>query len=295
MKKFSALLKKCSICPRNCNVNRLKNELGFCKIGRNPKISSYNLHFGEEPPISGVNGSGTIFFTGCNLRCVFCQNYPISQLHNGNEITISKLAGIMITLQNQNAHNINLVTPTHVVPQIIETILAAKKKGLKLPVVYNSGGYEKIETLKSLEGIVDIYMPDAKYSNDNIAERYSAAKNYLEINKAALKEMYRQVGNLQIKNGIATKGLLIRHLVLPKNIAGSRKVFEFIAKEISPKTYISIMAQYHPAAFGEPRLRRTNKTDDFPELRRKTTGKEYQQVLNWADELGFVNGWRQEL
>ena len=285
MTNFSALLEKCSVCPRNCNVNRLKNELGFCKIGKNPKISAYNLHFGEEPPISGTNGSGTIFFTGCNLRCVFCQNYPISQLCNGNEITVEKLAGIMITLQNQNANNINLVTPTHVVPQIIEAVLLAKNKGLKIPIVYNSGGYEKVETLKLLKGIIDIYMPDAKYADDRSAEKYSDAKNYSEINKAALKEMYKQVGTLQIKNDIATKGLLIRHLVLPENIAGSRKVFEFIAKEISPKTYMSIMAQYHPA----------NRTDEFPELQRKITDKEYQQVLNWADELGLINGWRQEL
>ncbi len=285
MTSFSALIEKCSVCPRNCNVNRLKNELGFCKIGKEPKISAYNLHFGEEPPISGTNGSGTIFFTGCNLRCVFCQNYPISQLYNGNEITVEKLAEIMMTLQNQNANNINLVTPTHVVPQIIEAVLLAKNKGLKIPIVYNSGGYEKVETLKLLKGIIDIYMPDAKYSDDRTAEKYSDAKNYSEINKAALKEMYKQVGALQIKNGIATKGLLIRHLVLPENISGSRKVFEFIAKEISPKTYMSIMAQYHPA----------NKTNDFPELQRKITDKEYQQVLNWADELGLINGWRQEL
>lgn len=285
MTDFSALLSKCSVCPRNCNVNRLKNELGFCKIGRNPKISAYNLHFGEEPPISGVHGSGTIFFTGCNLRCVFCQNYPISQLCNGNEITVEKLAGIMVALQNQNADNINLVTPTHVMPQIIEAVLLAKNKGLKIPIVYNSGGYEKVETLKLLKGIIDIYMPDAKYSDDNISEKYSSAKNYWGVTKETLKEMHGQVGNLQIKNGIATKGLLIRHLVLPENIAGSRKVFKFIAKKISPKTYMSIMAQYHPA----------NKTGDFPELQRKITDKEYQKVLYWADELGLVNGWRQEL
>jgi len=285
MTNFSALLEKCSVCPRNCNVNRLKNEIGFCKIGRNPKISAYNLHFGEEPPISGIRGSGTIFFTGCNLRCVFCQNYPISQRCHGNEITVEKLADIMMALQNQNAHNINLVTPTHVVPQIIEVILLAKNKGLKIPIVYNSGGYEKVETLKLLKGIIDIYMPDAKYSDDKMAEKYSDAKNYWKINKLALKEMHRQVGDLKLKNEIATKGLLIRHLVLPDNIAGSKKGFEFIAKEISPRTHISIMAQYHPA----------NRTDDFPELQRKITDKEYQQVLNWADEFRLTYGWRQEL
>ncbi|MEW6557924.1 MAG: radical SAM protein [Elusimicrobiota bacterium] len=285
MTNFSALLYKCSICPRNCNVNRLKNELGFCKIGKNPKISAYNLHFGEEPPISGYNGSGTIFFTGCNLRCVFCQNYPISQLYHGNEVTVEKLSEIMLKLQNQNAHNINLVTPTHVIAQIAEAILLAKREGLKIPVVYNSGGYEKVETLKLLDGFIDIYMPDAKYSDDKIAEKYSDAKNYWDINKKALKEMYRQVGDLQIKNGVAVKGLLIRHLVLPDNIAGSKKVFEFIATELSKKTYLSIMAQYHPA----------NRTDEFPELQRKITDKEYSQVLNRADEFGLTYGWRQEL
>jgi len=285
MTNFPARLSKCSVCPRNCNVNRLENELGFCKIGKNPKISAYNLHFGEEPPISGICGSGTIFFTGCNLKCVFCQNYPISQRCYGNEITVEKLSGIMMALQNQNANNINLVTPTHVIPQIIEAVLLAKNKGLKIPIAYNSGGYEKIETLKLLEGIIDIYMPDAKYSNDSMAEKYSQVKNYCEINKKSLKEMHRQVGDLQIKNGIAVKGLLIRHLVLPDNIAGSKKIFKFIAKEISPKTYISIMAQYHPA----------NRTDEFPELQRKITDEEYSQVLNWADEFDLTSGWRQEL
>jgi len=285
MTNFSALLEKCSVCPRNCNVNRLKNEIGFCKIGKNPKVSAYNLHFGEEPPISGTHGSGTIFFTGCNLRCVFCQNYPISQLHNGNEITVEKLAEIMMTLQNQNADNINLVTPTHIVPQIIEAVLLAKKKGFNIPIVYNSGGYEKVETIKLLDGIIDMYMPDAKYSDDKSAKKYSDARDYWKVNKAALKEMHRQVGDLQIKNGIAVKGLLIRHLVLPENIAGSKKVFEFISKEISPKTYISIMSQYHPA----------NRTDEFPELQRKITDKEYSQVLNWADEFGLTRGWRQEI
>jgi len=285
MTNFSALLEKCSVCPRNCNVNRLKNEIGFCKIGKNPKVSAYNLHFGEEPPISGTHGSGTIFFTGCNLRCVFCQNYPISQLHNGNEITVEKLAEIMMTLQNQNADNINLVTPTHIVPQIIEAVLLAKKKGFNIPIVYNSGGYEKVETIKLLDGIIDMYMPDAKYSDDKSAKKYSDARDYWKVNKAALKEMHRQVGDLQIKNGIAVKGLLIRHLVLPENIAGSKKVFEFISKEISPKTYISIMSQYHPA----------NRTDEFPELQRKITDKEYLRVINWAGEFGLTRGWRQEI
>lgn len=295
MADFSKLLESCTICPRNCKVNRLKNELGFCKIGKNPKVSSYNLHFGEEPPVSGYNGSGTIFFTGCNLKCVFCQNYPISQLNHGNEISIKKLAEIMIYLQKQNAHNINFVTPTHVIPQILEGLVTAKKDGLKIPIVYNSGGYEKVDTLKLLNGIVDIYMPDAKYSDNKMAEKYSNAPDYWEYNKQVLKEMHRQVGELQVKNGIATKGLLIRHLVLPENIAGSEKVFKFISEEISKKTYMSIMAQYHPAAFNEPRLRRANHADDFDELTRKITEKEYNAALKSADDYGLTRGWRQEL
>lgn len=285
MTDYSALLENCTVCPRNCKTNRLKNELGFCNVGKNPKISSYNLHFGEEPPISGRSGSGTIFFTGCNLKCVFCQNYPISQLHHGNEISIEKLAEIMLLLQKQNAHNINFVTPAHVVPQIIEAAVMAKKKGLKIPLVYNSGGYEKTETLKLLDGIIDIYMPDAKYSDNRMAKKYSNAPDYWEYNKQALKEMHGQVGDLRTKNGIAVKGLLVRHLVLPDNIAGSKKVFEFISKEISKKTYMSIMAQYHPA----------NHADDFDKLNRKITNDEYNTVLKFADDYGLTLGWRQEL
>ncbi|OGS43862.1 MAG: radical SAM protein [Elusimicrobia bacterium RIFOXYD2_FULL_34_15] len=285
MTDYLTLLKECSVCPRNCKINRLKNELGFCGIGKNPKISSYNLHFGEELPISGVNGSGTIFFTGCNLKCVFCQNYPISQLNNGNEVTIEKLADLMLSLQNQKAHNINLVTPSHVVPQIIEAVLIAKQKGLKIPIVYNTSGYDSVKTLKLLEGIVDIYMPDAKYSDKEMAKKYSNVPDYWEINKLALKEMYRQVGNLEIKNKIAVRGLLIRHLVLPDDISGSKKVFEFIAKEISPQAYISVMAQYHPA----------NRTKEYAELERKITQKEYSNVLGIVDKLNLTNGWCQEL
>lgn len=285
MTDYLALLRKCSLCPRNCRVNRLNNELGFCGIGKNPKVSAYNLHFGEESPISGVNGSGTIFFAGCNLKCVFCQNYPISQLNNGNEVTIEKLSERMCSLQSQKAHNINLVTPSHVVPQIIEAILLARKKGLTIPIVYNSSGYDSVGTLKLLEGIVDIYMPDAKYSNSKMAEKYSNVSDYWKINKLSLKEMYRQVGNLKIKDGVAVKGLLIRHLVLPKNISGSKKVFKFIADEISSETYVSVMAQYHPA----------NKSGKYVELDRKITVKEYSDVLEIVDKLNLTNGWCQEL
>ena len=282
---LESLLESCAVCPRVCGVNRLKGELGFCKTGKNPKISAYNVHKGEEPPISGFNGSGTIFFTGCNLKCVFCQNYPISQLHHGNEITIEKLSKIMLDLQNLNVHNINLVTPTHVAPQIIRALFYARKNGLKIPIVYNSGGYESKETLKLLEGIIDIYMPDIKYSDDKMAEKYSSVSNYWGMAAESVKEMYRQVGGLKMKNGIAVKGVLIRHLVLPCNIAGSKKVLKFIAEEISKDTYVSIMSQYHIA----------NKAEEYPELRRKITRKEYSAVLDYADKLGIVNGWRQEM
>jgi len=280
---MKSLLAHCTICPRKCGINRLKNELGFCKIGKNPKISAHNVHKGEEPPISGSGGSGTIFFTGCNLKCVFCQNYPISQLHHGNEITIEKLSWIMLDLQDLKVHNINLVTPTHVVPQIIESIICARNKGLKIPIVYNSGGYESKETLKLLEGIIDIYMPDIKYSDDKMAQKYSSVKNYWKIATEAVKEMFRQVGGLKMKNGIAVKGILIRHLVLPFDIAGSKKVLEFIANEIDKDTYVSIMSQYHIA----------NKAEEYPELCRKVTHQEYSAVLDYADKLGIVNGWRQ--
>ncbi len=277
-------LEHCMLCPRKCGINRLNGMRGYCMIGKNVKVSAYNIHFGEEPPISGVSGSGTIFFAGCNLRCVFCQNYPISQLNNGNEISICNLSDIMIELQDRGAHNINFVTPTHVIPQIISAISGAREKGLNIPIVYNSGGYESVESLKLLEGMVDIYMPDIKYSDDNMAEKYSGAQGYWNIAKEAVKEMYRQVGTLKIQNGIAERGLLIRHLVLPDDIAGSKKVFEFLCEHISAKTYVSIMAQYHPA----------NKSSLYPEIDRKIDAEEYEKVIEYADGLGLCNGWRQD-
>lgn len=259
---------------------------GFCQTGAEVKVSSHNLHFGEEPPISGKTGSGTIFFTNCNLRCVLCQNYPISQLGNGNAVSIEGLGAMMLKLQQQGAQNINLVTPTHVVPQIVQALDWAMERGLSIPIVYNSGGYESVETLAILEEIVDIYLPDAKYADNSKALKYSSAPNYWEVNKLALKEMYRQVGNLQINaDGVATRGLLVRHLVLPNNLSGSAKVLEFLAEEISPALYLSLMAQYHPA----------HKSYDYPELSRSITEQEYQQILDLADSLGLSHGWRQEL
>jgi putative pyruvate formate lyase activating enzyme len=283
--KLNKLLEKCHLCPRKCLVNRLQDEKGFCGAGRRVVVSSYNLHFGEEPPISGYRGSGTIFFTHCNLRCCFCQNYPISQLGNGQEVDISELATMMTKLQKLGAHNINFVTPTHFVPQIVEALEVAVGEGLKIPLVYNSGGYDSVETLQLLDGIVDIYMPDAKYSSPETARRYSKADDYFEVNKKALLEMHRQVGDLKMdKEGIANRGLLIRHLVMPEDVVGSRKVLEFIAKNISQNTYMSIMAQYHPA----------HLAFEFPELSRRISKREYDAVLKMADELGLERGWRQD-
>ncbi|MFB0526237.1 MAG: radical SAM protein [bacterium] len=278
------LLEKCRLCPRKCLVNRLQDEKGFCGAGKRVAVSSYNLHFGEEPPISGYRGSGTIFFTHCNLRCCFCQNYPISHLGNGQEVEISQLAKMMVKLQKLGAHNINFVTPTHFVPQIVEALELAIREGLNIPLVYNSGGYDSVETLKLLDGVVDVYMPDAKYSNPQSARTYSRADDYFEVNKKALLEMHRQVGDLKMdKEGIARQGLLIRHLVMPEDVVGSRKVLEFIAKNISQNTYMSIMAQYHPA----------HLAFEFPELSRRISKREYDAVLKTADELGLERGWRQ--
>jgi putative pyruvate formate lyase activating enzyme len=281
-----ALMGKCTICPRKCAVNRLKNERGICGIGLLPLVSSFNAHFGEEPPISGHSGSGTIFFTRCNLKCVYCQNYPISQLGHGEEVTIQRLAEIMLSLQKDKCHNINLVTPTHVVPQILAALLIASEKGLNIPLVYNSGGYESQETLKLLDGVIDIYLPDAKYSNNGSSLKYSGAGNYVEVNKKTLLEMHRQVGDLVMdEEGIAQRGLLIRHLVLPENISGSKEVLTFIARKISPNTYMSLMAQYHPA----------HRANDYPELSRRVVLEEYAAVLKIARRLGLDRGWKQIL
>ncbi|MDR2709087.1 MAG: radical SAM protein [Elusimicrobiota bacterium] len=278
-------LTHCNLCPIKCGANR-KKQKGVCGAGAEIKIASHNVHFGEEPAISGQKGSGTIFFSYCSLHCKFCQNYPISQLGNGVEISVEKLAQIMLDLQAKQVHNINLVSPTHFFAQIAQGVYLAKTQGLKIPIIYNGGGYENVETLKLLEGSIDIYMPDCKYALDELAYKYSGIKNYCAHNKNALLEMQRQVGQLVLdKNSIAKKGLLIRHLVLPQNLQNSKKVLEFIAKTLSTKTFISIMSQYHPAY----------KAYEFEELSHKLTLSAYQQVLDYMDELGFENGWRQEV
>lgn len=280
------VFKHCQLCGHRCKVDRTRGQFGNCKSSSEVYISSYNLHFGEEPPISGSNGSGTIFFTRCNLNCVFCQNYPISQFGHGNPVSIQKIVSIMIELQNRGAHNINFVSPTHFTPMIVEAILKAKENGLKIPTVFNCGGYETPEMLKLLDGFIDIYMPDAKYSDKSVAIKYSNAPDYPSINKSAIKEMHRQVGDLKLdSSGIAIRGLLVRHLILPGNISDSKCVLKFIAEEISPNTYISIMSQYHPA----------HMSDKFSELSRHLTKKEYSEVIEFAEKIGLRNAFIQWL
>jgi putative pyruvate formate lyase activating enzyme len=280
------LLEHCRICPRECGANRLKDDkLGFCRSGLNPVISSVSPHHGEEPPISGTKGSGTIFFTNCNLRCAYCQNYPISQMGNGAERSAGELACQMLWLQEQGCHNLNLVTPTHFMPQILKALSIAQERGFKLPIVYNSSGYESVETLQLLDGIVDIYLLDMRYGDNRSAVRYSVAPHYVEVNQAAVKEMYRQVGNLALdENGIATKGLIIRHLVLPGGLSGTERVMKFLAEEISRDVYISLMSQYFPAY----------RSREFPELNRRIDEQEYDEAYDIKMKYGLRNGWVQE-
>jgi putative pyruvate formate lyase activating enzyme len=284
-----SMLDSCEVCPRLCAVNRTGGLPGYCGIGRMARIASYGPHFGEERPLVGRFGSGTIFFAGCNMRCLFCQNYQISQLRHGKDVEAAELARIMLELQERGCHNINLVTPSHVVPQILESLLIAVEGGLSIPLVYNTGTYDRIETLELLRGVVDIYMPDAKYGSDEVASGLSDAPNYTGIMHAALKEMYNQVGNLVIEDGIATRGMIIRHLVLPGDLAESRKVMRFIAKEISKDTYVNIMDQYFPYWKA--------KETGLPEsglkslLARTITREEYNSVLEYASKEGLHRGF----
>jgi len=279
-------LSHCALCPRECGINRLRGERGFCGSGEEPVVASWNLHRWEEPPISGTRGSGTIFFSHCTGRCLFCQNYPISQLGVGNVVTTGDLADIMLELQDRGAHNINLVTPTHFVPQIILALLKAVPRGLHLPLVYNSSGYENEGTLRLLEGVVDVYLPDAKYADDSIARELSGFVEYVTHNRAALLEMYRQVGDhlLLDEKGIAVRGVIIRHMVLPGGMAGTGAVMRWIADHLSPHVHVSIMDQYFPA----------HKAVGHPTLGRKITPEEYQSAFEALDEAGLENGWLQE-
>ncbi len=272
------ILEECTLCPRRCRVNRFKGERGFCKTGVKPVISSWGPHFGEERPLVGRRGSGTIFFTHCNLGCIYCQNWTISHLGEGEETTTENLSRIMLMLQSEGCHNINLVTPTHQVPMIVESILLAKDRGLDIPIVYNSGGYESLETIKLLEGIIEIYMPDLKYMSEKYSKKYSLAEDYPEVAKSAIKEMHKQVGDLIIdRRGIAVRGLLVRHLVLPDDIAETEKVVRFIADEISLNTYINIMDQYRPCY----------RAHEFPELSRRISTDEYRDAINIALRVGL--------
>ncbi|WP_353683525.1 radical SAM protein [Thermodesulfovibrio sp. 3907-1M] len=279
IEKAFEILKDCTLCPRNCYVDRTSGRKGACKVLIKPYVSSWGPHFGEEAPLVGRYGSGTIFFGFCNLSCVYCQNWTISHLGEGEEISYDELAQLMIFLQNSGCHNINLVTPTHQVPQIIKSIYIAREQGLRIPIVYNCGGYEAIETLKILDGIIDIYMPDFKYADSALAEKYSKVKNYTEFAKKALKEMHRQVGDLIInEEGVAVRGLLVRHLVLPNNIAGTQEIVKFIAEEISKNTYINIMDQYRPCW----------QAEEYPELNRRITQKEFEDAVNMALKYGLT-------
>ncbi len=269
-------LGNCDLCPRRCRINRLKGEKGFCQTGRFAVVSSAFLHFGEEKELVGRGGSGTIFFANCNLKCIYCQNYDISHLGEGREVTADELAQIMLTLQAQGAENINFVTPTHVVAQLVEALCIAVNEGLSLPLVYNSGGYDSGDVLRLLDGIFDIYMPDMKYSSNEVAEELSAVLQYWDVAKEALKEMYRQVGDLKIEGGVAKKGLLVRHLVLPSRLGGSFAVLDFI-KEVSPSACVNIMEQYHPCY----------EAYKVKELRRRITSDEYREVLLYARKIGL--------
>lgn len=273
------LLKSCTVCPRNCGVDRTQDEKGFCSAGHLPEVSSYAPHFGEEGPLVGRHGSGTIFLTHCNLGCLFCQNYAISHGGDGRIFSVPEFAEIMLGLQRMGCHNINFVSPTHFAPQILASLPLAIEKGLRIPLVYNTGGYDSLKTLKLLEGVFDIYMPDFKYISGEVAKKYSQAEDYPLVAKQAIKEMYRQVGNLQVdREGIAVRGLLVRHLVLPAGLAGTRETMRFLATEISPDTYVNIMDQYYPCG---------NIPNDSP-LRRRITEEEYKYAVSAAKAEGIT-------
>ena len=272
------MLTECCLCSRHCGVNRLIGESGKCRTTSQAVVSSYGPHFGEESPLVGRHGSGTIFFTFCNLRCIFCQNYTISQLGEGSVVGSKELAKMMLSLQAKGCHNINLVSPTHVVPCILEALELAVSGGLYLPLVYNTGGYDSVETLELLDGVVDIYMPDMKYSDEKTAEQLSGIKGYPQVNQAAVKEMHRQVGDLQLdESGVAQRGLLVRHLVLPNRLAGTEEVVRFLAREVSTNTYLNIMAQYRPCY----------KAFDIPQLARPLNRQEFSEAIDLAHQQGL--------
>ena len=279
-------LEKCEICPHECGINRTKKQIGRCKSTDKIKIALYSIHKFEEPCISGGNGSGTVFFSNCNLNCIYCQNYEISQEGKGKEISVEELADIFIKQQNRKAENINLVTPTSYTLQIIEAIKIAKKRGLNIPIIYNTNGYEKVETLKLLEGYVDVYLPDLKYYDDELGKKYSKVDKYFEIAVKAIKEMYRQVGSPKLdERGMIKSGLMIRHLVLPNNIENSKKILKWIKENIDENVYVDIMAQYFP----------TYKAKESKDLNRKLTKEEYKEIEEYVYDLNIKNGYMQDL
>ncbi|MDD2900345.1 MAG: radical SAM protein [Desulfuromonadaceae bacterium] len=276
----------CDLCPHDCGVNRIKGERGVCRAGLKPKVASANIHRGEEPPISGTNGSGTIFLSGCSLMCTYCQNFPISQFGNGEEISTAELAARMLKLQKQRVHNINFVTPTHFLPQILAALWLAIPRGFLLPIVWNTSGYEKIDSLKLLDGIVSIYLPDMKYSDDVQARSISGAPVYSSYNRAAVLEMLHQVGHLQIdENGVATQGLIVRHLVLPEGRAGSLETLPWIAENLGKETHIALMSQYFPAHMATAR----------EGLHRPVNHAEYDAAVSALEKADLENGWVQDL
>ena len=276
----------CRVCPRRCGVARLAGEVGRCGVGPRPVVASHNLHRGEEPCLSGQRGSGTVFFTGCSLACVFCQNFPISQLRKGNEVGVERLAEMMLELERRGAHNINFVTPSHQVPAILEGLRLAAAAGLRLPIVWNSSAYESLETLALLDGIVDLYLPDLKYADGAAAERLSGAADYVEVARSAIREMHRQVGGLELgADGVAVRGLLVRHLVLPNGLAGTSSTLAFLARELGPAVAVSIMGQYFPA-------HRAGETEG---VERPLSAAEYEAALAGLEAEGLDQGYLQEI
>ncbi len=284
-----ARLADCDLCPHLCHVDRPEGKVGFCRTGAVAPVASVCSHHGEEPPLSGTGGSGTVFFGNCNMRCVYCQNFQISQDRlclRGKEMDAAITARQMISLQDAGCHNINFVSPSHVVPQMVRAVLNAVPLGLRVPIVYNTGGYDSVDVLKSLDGVVDIYLPDIRYASDVVARKYSGVRGYVAANRAAVTEMYRQVGHLVVdESGVAQKGLLVRHLILPGGLAGSEESLRWLAKELSPDVYLSVMAQYYPA----------HRASRYPELSRRITAREYDEVIEVLADLGMENGWVQEL
>jgi putative pyruvate formate lyase activating enzyme len=279
------ILSQCNLCPRNCLVDRHHGERGLCRTGDQPVVSSYSAHFGEEDPLVGQHGSGTIFFTHCNLYCIFCQNYEISHGGEGEEIDVADLAAIMLLLQKRRCHNINFVTPSHQVYQILAALPQAIEGGLNVPLVYNTGGYDALETLRLLDGVIDIYMPDFKFWDPAVAQDLCQAEDYPEIARQALKEMHRQVGDLVLDEmGVARRGLLVRHLVLPDGLAGTKEIMEFLAREVSPNTYVNVMGQYRPCG----------RAGEHPSLRKFLTALEHEQAQQMARDAGLTRLDRRE-